>query len=457
MANIWKPRPHQAVAIKFVLDNPRCNLWAVPGMGKTSIIYAALDILQMAGSSFFPVLVIAPKKVCELTWPAEQLKWDAFKHLRVVPILGERDLRDNALMTMGDVYVINYENIQWLIKAFAGRKWPFRVVVADESTRLKNFRIKGGGVRSKDLSQIAQHVGRWINLTGTPAPNGYKDLWGQQWFVDFGQRLGPNYTDYMKRWFFENPYTRMTELRHPDCKAELDARLADCTLALRAEDWMDVQKPNYIRREVLLPPDAQAIYDLMEKEFWVQLANQREITAMNGAALSNKLLQMAGGGVYDATGIAHFLHDAKIEALRSLVDELQEPLLVAYWFRFEVPMLQKAFPDFRVFKGAQDESDWNAGKIRMMGVHPASAGHGTNLQYGGRAMAHYTHTWDAELRTQVEERIGPVRQLQAGFDRAVLQYDLVAKGTMDEVVLERKDAKLSVQDALMLAQSRRAA
>lgn len=455
MSQPWIPRPHQSLAIKFILENPRCNLWAVPGMGKSSVVYAVLDILKLAGSSFFPVLIIAPLRVAELTWPAEQLKWDAFKDLRIVPILGDRDARDAALCTLGDVYITNFESLQWLVKAFAGRAWPFRVVVADESTKIKNFRMNGGGKRSKALADIAHHTGRWINLTGTPAPNGYRDLWGQQYFVDFGQRLGTSYEAYMRRWFYKNEYTRAVELRHPDCKAEIDAKLADCTLALRAEDWMDVHEPNIIPREILLPPEARVIYDKMENDFFAELANTAEITAMNAAALSNKLLQLASGAVYDSAGMAHQVHDAKIEALRSLVDELQEPLIVSYWYRYEPAMIQKAFPEFRLFKGKKDEDDWNAGKIQLMGVHPASAGHGTNLQHGGRAMAFFTQIWDLELRAQVAERIGVVRQKQSGYNRAVLYYDILAANTIDVVVADRIRTKKSIQDSLMEAHAKR--
>lgn len=454
----FEPRAYQKLAAKFIYDHPRCNLWAVPGMGKTSIIYSVVDLLKLVGSAYFPVLVIAPLKVCELTWPAEHLKWDAFAGLNIVQITGHENLRSTALLTLGDVYVINYENLPWLVKQFAGRTWPFRIVVADESTRLKNYRERGGGKRSKALSEIAHIAGRWINMTGTPAPNGYRDLWGQQWYVDFGHRLGSSYTAYMRRWFYENPYTRVVELRHPDCQKEIDSILADCTMSLRAEDWMQVAEPNTIPREVLLPPTARAIYDKLERDFWIEIAQleaRREVTAVNAAALSSKLLQLASGAVYDDTKTPTYVHDAKVEALRSIVEELNEPLLVSHWFRFEIPMLQKAFPEMRVFRTKQDEDDWNSGKIPLMAIHPASAGHGVNLQYGGRAMAHFSHTWDLEMKMQVQERIGPVRQKSAGFSRAVLHYPIIARNTLDEDVIARTDRKMSIQDALMAAHARR--
>ncbi len=467
----YTPREYQKIATRFILNTPRCNLWAVPGMGKTSTVYSVLDLLTMCGSNFFPALVIAPKKVCELTWPAEQKKWLDFKGLKVVSILGEADARDDALMSKGDVFLINYDNIQWLMDRLKRKKWPFRIVIADESTKLKSFRgswrvnehgtrwlqTSGpGGVRAKALAAIAEHVGRWINLTGTPATNGLKDLWGQNWFVDFGERLGDSYGDYMKRWFFENPYSRVVEIRHPACEQEIYAKLADVSLALRTEDWFDVKEPLLFRREVELPPEARKLYDIMERDFFIQIG-EKEINAVNAAVLSSKLLQIASGAVYGSEKSVSHIHDANIEALRSIVAELGEPLLVAYWFKFEIPMLKKAFPEFRVFTGKAEEDLWNRGKISMMGVHPASAGHGTNLQVGGRAIAHFTHTWDLELKLQVNERIGPTRQIQAGFDRNVLQFEICARDTMDDVVLERQQKKLSILDALMQARAHRSA
>lgn len=453
IAQPFTPRPWGAVAAEFIADCKRCMLMAVPGMGKTSSVYMVIRTLLTMGSNFFPVLVIAPKKVCELTWPAEAKKWEWFTGIRVIPILGEADARDDALLRRGDVYLINYENVEWLVEKL-GRRWPFKIIVADESTRLKAYR-KGGkkGVRARALAQIAEGTGRWINLTGTPIPNGIKDIWGQMWFVDFGQRLGTSYTAFSNRWLMVNQYNRRVETR-PGAFEEIMALIADCTMSLRAEDWFDVKEPVRFDREVELPPAARRLYNEMERTYFMELG-EKGIMAPNAAVLSSKLLQIASGAVYDSAKTAHHIHDAKIEGLRSIINELGgEPLLVAYWFQFEVPMLKAAFPDIRFFRTEDDQKDWNAGKIDLMGIHPASGGHGVDLQYGGRAMCHFTHTWDLEARMQVEERIGPTRQMQAGFDRNVLQYNLVAKDTMDEEVLARQAGKLSVQDALMAAQAR---
>lgn len=453
----FKPREYQRIAVGFLLNHPRCALWAVPGLGKTASVYSALDALKLAGSNFFPVLVLAPKKVCELTWPREQRKWDAFRDLRVVTILGDRDDREDALFSKADVYVINYDNVQWLVERL-GDRWPFKIVVADESTRLKNYRSKGhGGKRAHALSTIAEKTGRWINLTGTPSPNGLKDLWGQTWFLDFGQRLGTSYTQFKNRWFYENAYSRDVSPRK-GADAEIHAAVADITLALRAEDWLDVKQTQYFKREVELPAPTRGLYERMERDFFIELDRleaRHEVTALNSAVLSSKLLQMSSSGVYDGDKAWHHLHDSKIEALRSLIDELGEPILVPYWFRPEVVLLQRAFPELRIFKTQKDQDDWNAGKIPVMAIQPASAGHGIDLQWGGRTIAFFTQTWDLELRQQVIERLGPVRQLQAGFDRAVLIYDIIARDTMDLEVSERVASKRSVQDALMLARARR--
>lgn len=451
----YTPREYQRLATSFLLSTPRAALWAKPGMGKTSIVYAMLDLLKLAGSGFFPALVLAPLKVAELVWPAEARKWHAFQDLKVVPILGSAKQREEALYRRGDVYVTNYDNVPWLVQRIGTSRWPFKIVIADESTRLKNFRLKKqGGVRAGALGEIANKTGRWVNLSGTPASNGLKDLWGQTWFQDFGARLGHSYTDFLQRWFYQNPYSRIVEPRK-GAKEEIHAKLADITMALLPEDWMDLRKPQVIRRDVLLPDEAMKVYSKMEREFFAEIKLGTEIEAMNAAAQSMKLLQMASGAVYDSERIAHELHDAKLEALESIINECGgEPVLVVYHFNFERERLLKRFPGSRVFKTQQDEDDWNAGKIPVMLIHPQSGGHGTNLQHGGRIMVFFTHTWDLELRLQVMERIGPVRQMQSGYDRVVMYYDIVAAGTLDVDVLDRLHSKDSVQQALMRARAR---
>lgn len=450
---IYVPRPHQKLAAEFLLDTPRAMLAADMGLGKTATVLSVLDALKLAGSSFFPALVIAPLRVADVVWQNEVAKWASFRDLRVTKIIGTPLQRRNALRSpQADIYTVNYENIEWLITTL-GDCWPFKIVVADESTRLKGFRLVRGGHRATALSKIAKHTGRWINLTGTPAPNGLQDLWGQFWFVDGGERLGRTYTAFTTRFFWENQYTK--ELKPVEgAQEKIYTALSDVMLTLRAEDWLDIRKPVRTSVEVALPSEARRIYDQMEKDFFTQFGDH-EIEAFNAAAKSLKLLQIASGSIYDTEHHARPVHDAKNEALHSVVNEVQEPLLVVYHWQFDPPRILKAFPKARIYQTEKDRRDWNAGKIPMLLIHPKSAGHGVDLQDGGRAIVFYSRSWDLELEMQVIERLGPARQFQAGHDRSVLIYDLIATDTMDQVALDRVDSKRSVQDALMLARRQR--
>lgn len=448
-------RPYQRIMSQFLLDTPRAQLIAEMGMGKTSGVLATIDMLKLAGSNFFPALVIAPKRVAAVVWPGELTKWGAFEDLSITKVLGDQGKRLNALKAKRtDLYVVNYDNVQWLTAQF-GKSWPFKIVVADESTRLKGFRLRKGGVRAAALAQVAKLTGRWMNLTGFIAPNGLTDLWGQYWYLDFGRRLGLTYTAFLERFFFMNEYTHQVTLQ-PGAAAEIHAAIADITLALRTEDWLDVHKLNEVRVPTKLPAAALKQYEKMEAEYFVEIGPDGQIEAATAAARSAKLLQLASGSIYDASGKEHKVHDAKVEALQDIIDETGgEPLLVAYWWQFDAPRILKAFPHARVLESEQDIVDWNAGKIQMMLVHPASAGHGISLQHGGRNIALYTQIWDAELRAQVIERLGPARQAQSGYDRVVNVFSITAEGTIDGEVLERNVEKLTIEQALQRARARR--
>jgi hypothetical protein len=450
---IWTERPHAKIIVDYIWETKRCNIWAHPGLGKTSAVLRVFDMLMMCGSSFFPALVVAPLPVARDVWLAESQKWIDFRGLRVVPIIGSSpQARIAALLLKGDVYTINYENLVWLQEYF-GDKWPFRIVIADESTKLRGYRLKGqGGKRATALGKVAHLTGRWVNLTGTPAPHGLESLWGQQWFVDFGHRLGHSYTDYVKRWFIVDPYTRGVSPREGS-REQIYAALADCAIALRAEDWLDVKKPAFFERRVELPPAARAIYKTMERKMFADMPAGK-IIAWAAIAKTGKLLQIAAGSIYDENHVDHWVHDAKIDALRSLYDELGEPLVVVYHFNFDRDRILKEFPEAIVYKKKAQQDLWNAGKVPMLLIHPKSAGHGIDLQYGGRAIAFFSNDWDLELRTQVIERLGPARQLSAGFDRVVLIYDIIANSTIDNEVNERLAGRLTEEEALMAARAR---
>lgn len=452
-ARDYVPRAYGPPAVKFMYENLRCCLWAPPGFGKTAMVYSLVDLLMLAGSGFFPALVVAPKMVCDLTWPKEVQKWKQFSHIRVSKILGTPAQRADALLTEADVYVINYDNLQWLITRMKDH-WPFRILILDESTKVKGFRLTKGRKRAAALDSIIDKCGRVVELSGTPAPNGLRDLWGQLYFVDKGARLGHSYTAFMDRWFAVNQYDGSI-IPRPNANDEIYKAIGDVTMALRPEDWFDIHEPIEVPREVKLPPDAMTLYVKMEKEFFLQIGTS-EIDALNAMALTQKLLQMASGSMYDNNKAVHQIHEAKLDALESIIAESGgENVLVAYHYKFEVDMLRKRFPNIVMFSGKKDQDAWNAGKIPLMAIHPQSAGHGIDLQDGGRILAFLTQTWNLEYRLQVIERIGPVRQLQSGHPRAVLIYDIIAVDTLDEEVLSTIGGKVTAQSALMAARALR--
>ena len=449
----FTPHWYQREATQFILDTPRCNLWLPMGAGKTTAVISALDILHLAGSNYFPALVIAPKRVAEVVWSGEVYKWDCFKHLRVIKIMGtQKERRDALKAKKADIYVTNYDNLIWLERNL-GKQWPFGIVILDESTRVKGFRLSGGGLRAWQLSKIVKHTGRWINLTGTPVTNGLTDLWGQMWFVDYGERLGRTYTQFMERYFRTDDYTHKVHPL-PGAEDEIHAAIGDVVYALRLEQCLpDVSKPLHVPIEVELPPSARKLYDTMEKDFFVELGDG--IEAPTAAVKSMKLLQLASGAIYDSARDVHPIHDAKIDALKELAEDCAEPLLVAYHFKFDIPRIQKVFPKARVLQGEKDISDWNQGKIQMLLAHPASAGHGINLAAGGRNIVFFSHDWNLETRQQIIERLGPARQAQLKTGKITRIFDIVAKDTLDSDVLECTAGKLTVQQALVNARSRR--
>ena len=463
-ARQFTPRAYQHSIIQHILDTPRCGIYAGMGTGKTVSTLTALEMLRILGDG--PALVVAPRLVAAQTWPDEALKWAHLQNLNVSAVFGTVLQRSRALKLTADVYTINYEQLPWLID-YLGTDWPFATVVADESTKLKGFRIGQGSVRARALNQIAHSkVKRFIELTGTPAPNGLKDLWGQMWFIDRGERLGTSFSAFIARWFqkeivgADRSATRL--IPFPHSPTEIHARLKDVCLSIEAKDYFDISEPICHSIEIELDAKSQQLYDDMEKEMFIELLNDMgddiEVEALNAAAKTMKCLQIASGAIYtDEQGTFKTLHDLKIQALDSIVEEAAGmPVLVSYHFKSDLARLLKAFPQGRhLDKNPNTIRDWNAGKIPVLFAHPASAGHGINLQDGGNILVFFSHWWDLEQYQQIVERIGPTRQAQAGYDRAVYIYHIVAKGTMDEVVMERRESKREVQDLLMDAMKKR--
>ena len=449
----FTPRDYQRIALSHLLDHPRSSLFVDMGLGKTVSVLTAFDVMLLTGD-VNRMLVIAPKRVARSVWPKEVIKWAHTRHLTVSVILGKPNERMQALKTEADIYCINYDNLVWLVDQ-CKKGWPFDVVVADESTKLKGLRAKGGAQRAKALRKVARCTKRWINLTGTPAPNGYLDLWGQLWFMDFGERLGATYTAFKDRWFKQD-WNGFSYSLTEGAEKEIQGKISDVCLTLKAKDYFDLEEPIVTNIEVELPKKARELYDQFEQQMYADLG-EHEIEAFNAAALSNKCSQLANGAVYiDDKQNWKEVHNAKLEALESIINEASgAPVLVSYWFKSDLARLQKHFPKGRVLDD-QDKtiSDWNKGKIPLLFAHPASAGHGLNLQDGGNIIVFFSLTWDLEKYDQIIERIGPVRQLQSGYERPVFIYHIMAENTTDQVMLARLKTKRSVQDLLMEAMKR---
>lgn len=456
-------RPYGALITNHILDVPRCGVWAGMGMGKTVSTLNALDLLELTEPG--PTLVCAPLRVAQSTWPDEATKWAHLRNLDVTPIVGDVKARERAALRAFDfsasVFTINYENLPWLVDLLERwkRPWPFRKIVADESTKLKGFRLRQGTQRARALGRVAhKHAAHFVELTGTPSPNGLQDLWGQAWYLDQGQRLGRTFDAFRQRWF-RPTYDGYGIEPLPYAQEQIEDALRDLCLSLDARDWFDLKEPIVNTIKVDLPAKARALYNDMEKAMFAQIG-EHDVEAFNAAAKTMKCLQLANGAAYvgeDATQWAE-VHDVKLQALDEIIEEAAGmPVLVAYHFKSDLARLLKAFPKGRQLdKDPQTLRDWNAGKIPVLFAHPASAGHGLNLQDGGNILVFFSVNWNLEEHKQIIERIGPTRQMQAGHDRPVFIHYILARDTIDEIVLARIETKREVQDLLLEALKRRA-
>lgn len=447
------PKEHQVLIRNHLFKNKRAAVWAKMGRGKTPAVLDSLNAFNFT-EEIYPVLVVATWYVTQNVWAQEIEKWADFRHLKCSIILGNPEERIYALKKNAHVYCINFENIPWLVKYFDG-KWPFKTIVVDESSKLRGFRLRQGTVRSQVLSKVAFLSSRFIELTGTPSPKGLEHLWGQLYFIDKGDRLGRTFTAFKTRWFTEG-FDGFSIKPLPHAQKEIMDLIKDVCLSID-DKYFPVDEPIFSQVPVTLPAKALKIYKDMEKDFFAEIGNKK-VEAFNAAAKSQKLIQMANGAVYtDDKGSWSEIHNEKIEALKSVIEEANgAPVITAYYFKSDLSRLTRAFPRAKVLdKNPKTIKDWNAGKIQHLLLHPASAGHGLNLQHGGNILVFFSLLWDLELYLQVIERIGPARQKQSGYDRPVFIYLIMARNTLDYVVKERLDTKRSVQEILMEAMAKR--
>lgn len=451
----YTPREWQPQMANHILDVERGALFCPMGSGKTSATYSALDMLFMAGEDH-PVLVLAPLRVAKTTWPEEARKWNHLRHISVMPIVGSEAERRSALRYDASVYTCNYEQLEWLVNYY-GDRWPFRTVVADELSKLKSFRLRQGGKRAASLAKVAHpKVKRFIGLTGTPSPNGLQDLWGQMWFLDGGHRLGRTFDAFRQRWFQKSfDGYGMTVLPH--AQAEIQDKLRDICLTIDLADYLDIQKHVVNNIYVDLPPRARQLYKDMEKQMFMEIEGHG-VEAFNAAARTGKCLQIANGAAYiDDKQNWKEVHDEKLQALEDIVEEASgNPVLVAYNFKSDLARLKKAFPQAKMLSNDQDMKDFKTGKFAVGLGHPASMGHGVDgLQEHCHTGCFFGHNWNLEERLQFIERIGPTRQMQSGKNRIVTIHNIIARDTVDEMVIDRVDSKREVQDILLAAMKRR--
>lgn len=412
------------------------------GLGKTIISLSVIDELLYDSFEVNRVLVIAPKKVAEDTWSREAAKWDHLRHLRISRVLGSERERLAALRAGADIYVINRENVVWLVETL-GAAWDFDTVIIDELSSFKNHQAK----RFRALRRVRPLIKRLIGLTGTPVPNGYLDLWAQIYLLDRGERLGKTITQYRSQYFntLVRPGFQLYTLRAGADKL-INDRIRDICLSMKAGDCLKLTEPMRVDVPVVLSDREMARYKALERDAVVEIGD-REITAVNAAAATTKLLQLANGAVYDEHGKAVHVHDQKLERLAELIESANgRPVLVFYSFRHDRDRIKDYLKDVRELQTAEDIQDWNAGKIPVLLAHPASCGHGLNLQDGGNIIVWFGLTWNLELYQQANARLH--RQGQAN---GVIIYHLIAEGTADEDVLRALQGKGQTQEEFLRA------
>jgi SNF2 family DNA or RNA helicase len=417
-------------------------------LSKTSIVLSAINELKYNRFEVYKVLVIAPKKVAEATWQDEAEKWDHTKHLKFSTVLGSQTKRVRAVNTPADIYIVNRDNVKWLVDYYRN-DWPFDMVVIDEASSFKSNKAQ----RWKSLKSIREHIKRIVELTGTPAPHSLLDLWPQVYLLDEGQRLGKTIGGFRERYF--NPdkrdATRVFTYKPKDgAEDSVKSLLSDICISMKAEDYLDLPPQIDDMIPVVLDTTAQKAYDKLEKEALL-MVDEQTIDAGSAGALTNKLLQLCNGAVYDDKRAVVKIHDCKLEAFMELVEALNgQHALVFYNFQHDrdriMGALKKTKLRVRVFTGPQDERDWNAGKIDILLAHPASCAYGLNLQQGGHHVIWFGLNWSLELYQQANKRLH--RQGQAN---PVIIHQLVTKGGVDEDVISSLQDKAHTQDSLLNA------
>ena len=435
------PHEYQSYATEFILSHPISAVFLEMGLGKSVITLSAIFDLCLDSFLVCKVLVIAPLRVARDTWPAEIKKWDHLKGLSYSVAVGTEKERIDALKKQSTLYIINRENVDWLVHK-SGIPFHFDMVVIDELSSFKSY----GAKRFKSLLKVRPSVKRIVGLTGTPSSNGLMGLWAEFRILDLGQRLGRYISHYRNTYF--KPDKRNAQIIFsykplPGAEEEIYKQISDITISMKSTDYLKM--PEYVRNEVFvtLSDKEWKVYSDFKEDMVANLGDE-DIDAVNAAVLSGKLLQMANGAVYDSENKAHVIHDKKLDALEDLIEGANgKPVLVAYWFKHDLERIKNRFP-VRKIQSSKDIEDWNDGKIPIAVIHPASAGHGLNLQSGGSTLIWFGLTWSLELYQQTNARL-----YRQGQRDTVIVHHIITKNTIDEDVLLALTKKEKTQDALI--------
>lgn len=430
---------YQNRGVQFIKDTPKNALFLDMGLGKTLTTLTAVSDLSDS-LEINKVLVIAPLRVANTTWHKELKAWEHTKHLTYSICTGSEKNRLQGLIKNADIYIINRENVKWLVDHYKA-KWPFDMVVIDESSSFKSSKSQ----RWKALRKVMPYVDRLVALTGTPAPNGLMDLYAQIYLLDTGARLGRNMTAFKSR-FFETDYMGYKYTPREGSSEKIYSLIDDVVMTMRAEDYLELPARIDLVQSVQLPAKLKSQYDILEKEFIAEI-DDTELAVFNAAALANKLLQFSNGAAYtDEHKNWVELHNGKLDALKDIVeDNSGENILVAYNYKTDLERLQKVFPDAVVLdKAGEAVEKWNRGEIKMLFAHPASAGHGLNLQHGGSMIVWFGLNWSLELYQQFNGRLH-----RQGQTKPVRIIHLVAEGCIDEKVMKAIEGKAQTQDELL--------
>ena len=450
------PHEYQQYCVEYIKTHPVSALFLDMGLGKTVITLTALRDLMLDHLTASKVLIIAPLRVARDTWPSEMKKWDHLADLDAAVIEGPVKQRIAALNQNAMVYIINRENVSWLVDYYQkhGYRWDFDCVVIDELSSFKNHQSK----RWKALRKIRPYVRRWIGLTGTPTSNGLMDLWAEVGILDGGERLGRFIGKFRESYFKPgsmNPSTGIvfSYVPRPGAEEKIYNRISDITISMKALDYLDLPECVYVQHEVEMSSPERKLYDQLKSDLIIPLEGG-DIDAINAGALANKLLQMSNGAVYDENGDTRVIHSRKLEMLEDLIEAANsQPVLVAYWFKHDRERIIEHLTsagysqeDVRDLKSSEDICRWNSGKIPVALIHPASAGHGLNIQAGGHILIWFGLTWSLELYMQANARLW-----RQGQQNTVTIHHIITKGTVDEDVMAALEAKDVTQEKLIAA------